>query len=55
MAESRDDEDVHWIDPRRRGVLPLDGFHLPKRLARTVRNGHFEVSADTAFTDTMRA
>jgi len=55
MGERRDDPRLYWLDPRLRAVLPLDGFHLPKRLARTVRNGLFEVSADTAFTDTMRA
>ena len=55
MGERRDDPRLYWLDPRLRAVLPLDGFHLPKRLARTVRSGHFEVSADTAFTETMRA
>jgi len=55
MGERRDDPKLYWLDPRLRAVLPLDGFHLPKRLARTVRTGHFEVTADTAFTETMRA
>jgi leucyl/phenylalanyl-tRNA--protein transferase len=55
MGERRDDPKLYWLDPRLRAVLPLDRFHLPKRLARTVRSGHFEVSADTAFTETMRA
>ena len=55
MGERRDDPRLYWLDPRLRAVLPLDGFHLPKRLARTVRRGPFEVSADTAFTETMRA
>ncbi len=55
MGERRDDPRLYWLDPRLRAVLPLDGFHLPKRLARTVRRGSFEVSADTAFTETMRA
>lgn len=55
MGERRDDPKLYWLDPRLRAVLPLDGFHLPKRLARTVRSGHFEVSADAAFTETMRA
>jgi leucyl/phenylalanyl-tRNA--protein transferase len=55
MGERRDDPKLYWLDPRLRAVLPLDGFHLPKRLARTVRSGHFKVSADTAFTETMRA
>jgi len=55
MGERRDDPKLYWLDPRLRAVLPLDGFHLPKRLARTVRRGPFEVTADTAFTEIMRA
>jgi leucyl/phenylalanyl-tRNA--protein transferase len=55
MGERRDDPKLYWLDPRLRAVLPLDAFHLPKRLARTVRSGHFEVSADTAFVDVLRA
>ena len=55
MGERRDDPKLYWLDPRLRAVLPLDGFHLPKRLARTIRQGVFEVTADTAFTEVMRA
>jgi leucyl/phenylalanyl-tRNA--protein transferase len=55
MGERRDDPKLYWLDPRLRAVLPLDGFHLPKRLARTVRQSVFEVTADAAFTDVMRA
>ncbi len=55
MGERRDDPKLYWLDPRLRAVLPLSGFHLPKRLARTVRSGHFEVTADTSFIDVMRA
>src|SRR6185503_20485928 len=55
MGERRDDPKLYWLDPRRRAVLPLDGFHLSKRLARTIRQGLFEVTADTAFIDVMRA
>ena len=47
MGERRDDPKLYWLDPRLRGVLPLDGFHLPKRLARTIRQGVFEVTADS--------
>ncbi|MFL5295841.1 MAG: leucyl/phenylalanyl-tRNA--protein transferase [Phenylobacterium sp.] len=49
MADARDDERVFLIDPERRGVLPLTGFHVPQRLARTVRSDPFEVRTDTAF------
>ena len=49
MAESADDPGLYWIEPERRGVLPLDGFHVPRRLARTVRSDVFEVRVDTDF------
>jgi leucyl/phenylalanyl-tRNA--protein transferase len=49
MADARDDERVFLIDPERRGVLPLDRFHVSRRLARTVRSDPFEVRTDTAF------
>ena len=55
MGERRDDPKLYWLDPRLRAVLPLDGFHLPQRLRRTIRAGRFEVSADTAFADIVRA
>ena len=55
MGERRDDPKLYWLDPRLRAVLPLDGFHLSRRLARTVRSGPFEVSADTDFAATVRA
>ncbi len=54
MAESQDDPELYWIDPEQRGILPLDGFHVPKRLARTVKAGAFTVTADRAFADVMR-
>lgn len=53
MAEARDDPQLYWIDPERRGILPLDGFHLPKRLKRTVRSARFEVRIDTSFRQVM--
>ena len=49
MAEARDDPRVFLIDPEERGVIPLDGFHTPRRLARTVRAEPFDVRVDTAF------
>ena len=49
MADAREDERVFLIDPAERGVIPLDGFHIPKRLARTVRQDLYEVRIDTAF------
>ena len=53
MAETRQGSKLHWLDPERRGVLPLDRFHLPKRLARTVLSNRFEVSADRDFPATI--
>jgi len=49
MAEAADDPRVFLIDPEERGVFPLDRFHVPRRLARTVRQDPFEVRLDTAF------
>ncbi|GLK80750.1 leucyl/phenylalanyl-tRNA--protein transferase [Methylopila turkensis] len=49
MAESADDPGLFWIEPEVRGVIPLDGFVVPERLARTVRADVFEVRIDTAF------
>jgi leucyl/phenylalanyl-tRNA---protein transferase len=49
MAESADDPELFWVDPRRRGILPLDAFHVPRRLRRVVRGGQFDIRVDTAF------
>ncbi len=49
MADAREDARVFLIDPERRGVIPLDRFHVSRRLARTVRADAFEVRFDTAF------
>ncbi|MFP5480020.1 MAG: leucyl/phenylalanyl-tRNA--protein transferase [Alphaproteobacteria bacterium] len=55
MAEGRDDPEIHWVDPRRRGILPLDGFHISRSLARRLRSGAFTVTADRAFTQVVEA
>lgn len=55
MADAREDMRVFLIDPERRGVIPLDGFHVSKRLARTVRSDVFEVRVDTAFREVVQA
>ncbi|MFS8037888.1 leucyl/phenylalanyl-tRNA--protein transferase [Xanthobacter sp. AM11] len=49
MAESADDPGLYWIEPERRGIIPLDGFRLSSRLARTVRSDKFEVRVDHDF------
>ena len=49
MAEDADDPSLFWVEPRERGIIPLDGFHIAKRLARTVRSDQFEVRVDRDF------
>jgi len=49
MSESREDPEIFWVDPRERGVMPLDGFHVSRSLARRMRSGVFRASADRAF------
>ena len=49
MAESADDPALYWIEPQQRGILPLDQVHVPRRLARTIRQGVFEVRIDSDF------
>lgn len=55
MSDSRDAPDVFWVQPRRRAILPLDGFHLAKSLRKTLRSNRFEVTRDTAFAEVVRA
>ena len=55
MAERRDAPLLYWVSPEKRGIIPLDAFHVPRRLARTVRAGPFTVTADRAFADVMKA
>src|SRR5256886_16532005 len=54
MAESADDPELYWVDPKRRGIIPLDGFHVPRRLRRIVRQNLFAIRCDTAFEAVMR-
>ena len=49
MAESSDDPEIFWVEPEMRGILPLDGFHISKSLAKTVRKRPFDIRFDTAF------
>jgi leucyl/phenylalanyl-tRNA--protein transferase len=55
MADAREADDVFWVEPRRRGILPLEAFHLPKSLAKTLRQGRFLHSRDVAFEAVIRA
>jgi leucyl/phenylalanyl-tRNA--protein transferase len=49
MAENADDPSIYWIEPDERGIIPIEGFHVPQRLARTIRADHFEVRIDHDF------
>src|SRR5829696_2641167 len=49
MAESAEDPALYWIEPEARGIIPLTGFHVPRRLARTVAQDVFDVRVDTDF------
>jgi len=50
-----DDGEIGWYDPDPRAILPLDAFHVPRRLARTARSGTFEVRVDFDFRAVMQA
>ncbi|TIX89474.1 leucyl/phenylalanyl-tRNA--protein transferase [Rhizobium sp. P44RR-XXIV] len=49
MAESADDPEIFWVEPEVRGVLPLDGFHVSKSLAKTIRQQPFDIRFNTDF------
>jgi leucyl/phenylalanyl-tRNA--protein transferase len=55
MADSRDADEVFWVEPRSRAIIPLDGFHLSHSLRRTLRAGKFAVTADRAFAGVIAA
>jgi leucyl/phenylalanyl-tRNA--protein transferase len=55
MADSRDADEIFWVEPRQRAILPLDHFRLSRSLARKVRRDEFAVTHDTAFAEVIRA
>ncbi|ASM71786.1 MULTISPECIES: leucyl/phenylalanyl-tRNA--protein transferase [Roseobacteraceae] len=55
MAEHRDDPEIFWVDPRRRGVMPLDGFHMSRSLARAMRRSTWRVAINADFDGTVEA
>lgn len=55
MAERRNDPALYWLSPESRGIVPLDNFHVPRRLARTVRSDRLRVTVDTAFDEVIGA
>lgn len=54
MAETRDGEELHWLDPRRRGIFPLDGFHISRSLARAIGRGDYTIRTNAAFSEVVR-
>ncbi|MFW5679012.1 MAG: leucyl/phenylalanyl-tRNA--protein transferase [Pseudomonadota bacterium] len=54
MANDRDDDEIFWVEPKKRGIIPLDGFRVPRSLRKVVRQGRFEVRFDHAFEAVIR-
>ena len=54
MAESRYDPGFFWVNPKIRCIFPLEEFHIPRRLKRTIRSGIYEVRYDTSFNEVLR-
>ena len=55
MANDRHDREIFWVEPRRRGILPLDAFHVPKSLKKVLKRGDYRVTVDQAFDAVIRA
>lgn len=53
MADGADDPNLYWVDPSNRGVLPIDGLHVPRSLAKRLRRGEFAITVDRAFNDVL--
>lgn len=53
MAEHRDDPEVFWVDPKRRGIMPLTGFHISRSLARRLRRADYQIAIDQSFIDVV--
>src|SRR4029450_2783425 len=55
MADSREADELFWVEPRNRAILPLDGFHLSRSLRRTVKSGRFTMPRDCQFGSVLTA
>lgn len=55
MADGAETDGVFWVDPRQRGIFPLERFHVPRRLARRIRAGGYAVTVDAAYEDVIDA
>ena len=54
MSDGRDAQDLYWVEPKRRAIIPLNGFHLSRTLRKTIRSGRLEVTRDAAFAEIIR-
>lgn len=54
MSETRDSTDVFWVDPRMRGILPLDGFHISRSLRKRLIRGDYKISFNTCFQEVVQ-
>ncbi|MDZ4096060.1 MAG: leucyl/phenylalanyl-tRNA--protein transferase [Paracoccaceae bacterium] len=55
MAEGRTDATIHWVDPRRRGILPLHGFHISRSLRRRLQQSNYTIRTNFDFTAVLKA
>jgi leucyl/phenylalanyl-tRNA--protein transferase len=55
MAESRDSTDIHWVEPRLRGIFPMDGFHISRRLRGQILRADYSVTVDRNFAGVVAA
>ncbi len=53
MAENRESDEIFWVEPKLRGIIPLNGFKISRSLARTIKQNKFRVTTDTAFVKVM--
>jgi leucyl/phenylalanyl-tRNA--protein transferase len=54
MSDSRNANEVFWVEPRKRAILPIDGFRMSRSLRKTLRSSDFRVTADRAFAEVLR-
>ena len=54
MADAREDPEIFWVEPRRRAILPLDGFHCSRSLAKVLKHGNFRVTCNADFAAVIR-
>jgi leucyl/phenylalanyl-tRNA---protein transferase len=54
MADARDAAEVYWVEPKKRGILPLDAFHVSRSLTKVIRSGRFETCINRAFAEVVR-